>query len=214
MIQSLSSLDVFRRQDVAPKGALPESRDTTWTYSAAKYRQDTISEVYCALIPGHRTGEFRMFIGTLATWDADKKFFPSILDTAVAFLKSLDPEKAEPGRYAIQGNEIYASIECGTGKPEDGRRFELHHRYIDVQMILTGDERQDITTSASATLLEDRLQNDDIAFYSATESIQTLTMHPGMFIIYFPGDLHAPGLYAGKGSYKKVVVKVAASLVS
>lgn len=155
-----------------------------------------------------------MFIGTLSTWNAQKKYLPEVFSRAIDFLKSVDGEKTEPGRYTIQGNDIFANVECGTGKPEAGRRFELHHKYIDVQMLLTGDERQDITTSSQTALLEDRLQGDDIAFYSAAGSIHSLLMHPGMFVIYFPGELHAPGLFAGNGSYKKVVVKVAASLIS
>ena len=155
-----------------------------------------------------------MFIGTLARWKEDKKYFPDALNRAVDFLKSLDPEKALPGRYLIQGNDIFANIECGTGKNENERRFELHHKYVDVQMLLTGHERQDITTASLNSLpVEDRIQEDDIAFYSVSESIHSITMHLGMFVIYFPGELHAPGLFCGDGNYKKVVVKVAAKLL-
>ena len=155
-----------------------------------------------------------MFIGTLARWKEDKKYFPDALNRAVDFLKSLDPEKALPGRYLIQGNDIFANIECGTGKNENERRFELHYKYVDVQMLLTGYERQDITTASLNSLpVEDRIQKDDIAFYSVSESIHSITMHFGMFVIYFPGELHAPGLFCGDGKYKKVVVKVAAKLL-
>lgn len=155
-----------------------------------------------------------MFIGTLTTWDADKKYLPDMLNCAIDFLKSLDPQKILPGKYPIQGDDIFAKVECGIGKNEAERRFELHHRYIDVQMLLTGHERQDVTTlSPSSPPHEDRLQKDDIAFYSAAGPIHSLYMHPGMFIIYFPGELHAPGIFDGNGKYKKVVVKVAANLI-
>ncbi|WP_302260911.1 YhcH/YjgK/YiaL family protein [Desulfovibrio piger] len=67
-----------------------------------------------------------------------KKYLPDIFSQVTDFLKSIDPETIEPGTYPIQGNEIFAKIECGSGKSEAERRFELHHKYIDVQMLLTG----------------------------------------------------------------------------
>lgn len=155
-----------------------------------------------------------MFIGTLIRWDTDKKYLPSIFDPVMDFLKSIDPETIEPGTYPIRGNEIFAKVECGNGKSEAERRFELHHKYIDVQMLLTGHERQDVSTLLpSSRPHEDRLQEDDIAFYPAAGPIHSFYTHPGMFIIYFPGELHAPGLFDGNGKYKKIVVKVAANLI-
>ena len=150
-----------------------------------------------------------MFIGTLTSWDAEKKYLPDIFSQVTDFLKSIDPETIKPGTYPIQGNEIFAKVECGSGKSEAERRFELHHKYIDVQMLLTGHERQDVTTiPPSSPPHEDRLQEEDIAFYPAAGPIHSFYMHPGMFIIYFPGELHAPGLFDGNGKYKKVVVKI------
>jgi len=155
-----------------------------------------------------------MYIGTLTRWDIDRKYLPNIFDLVMDFLTSLDFEAIKPGTYAIQGHSIFAKVECGIGKDEAERRFELHHKYIDVQMLLTGHERQDVTTILpSSPPHEDRLQEDDIAFYPAVGPIHSFYMHPGMFIIYFPGELHAPGLFDGNGKYKKVVVKVAANLI-
>ncbi len=156
-----------------------------------------------------------MYIGTLAAWDEERRYLPEVLDRAVAFLKTLDPEGTKPGRYAIQGDDIFASVECGAGRSEAERRFELHRRYLDVQMLLAGHERQDIAPFTPSTPpVEDRLRDGDIAFYDAPGPVLSVSMHPGMFIVYFPGELHAPGLLDGDGRYRKVVVKVAARLVS
>ena len=69
-----------------------------------------------------------MFIGTLTSWDSEKKYLPDIFSQVVDFLKSINPETIEPGTYPIQGNEIFAKVECGSGKSEAERRFELHHK--------------------------------------------------------------------------------------
>ena len=55
-----------------------------------------------------------MFIGTLTSWDAEKKYLPDIFSQVTDFLKSIDPEAIKPGTYPIQGNEIFTKIECGN----------------------------------------------------------------------------------------------------
>lgn len=157
-----------------------------------------------------------MFIGTLERWNADKDYLPNIFQQVMTFLNSIDPQTIAAGSHLIQGKNIFANVECGKGKPLHERRFELHRHYVDVQMLLTGHERQDYATSAAGELLEDRLEKDDVAFYAVSGQIHSLRMHPGMFVIYFPGELHAPGLQDGDndGNYKKIVVKVAAELLA
>lgn len=157
-----------------------------------------------------------MFIGTLERWNTDKKYLPNIFQPVMAFLNSMDPQAITPGTHLIQGQDIFANVDCGKGKPLHERRFELHRRYADVQMLLAGHERQDYATSVAGDVLENRLEKDDVAFYDVTGQIQSLRMHPGMFVIYFPGELHAPGLRDGDNDedYKKIVVKVAAKLLA
>lgn len=157
-----------------------------------------------------------MFIGTLERWNTDKNYLPDIFQQVMTFLNSIDPQAITPGTHLIQGQDIFANVDCGKGKPLHERRFELHRRYADVQMLLAGHERQDYATSVAGDVLENRLEKDDVAFYDVTGQIQSLRMHPGMFVIYFPGELHAPGLRDGDNDedYKKIVVKVAAKLLA
>lgn len=152
-----------------------------------------------------------MFVCTLDQWDSLKQLFPEIFDNAVFFLKNLDPA-IEPGRKAIAGDTLFASVDTGRGRPAEERRFEAHRRYIDVQMLLDGAERHDYCVSAPGACLEDRLDANDVAFYTAPEDgIETIRMRKGQMIFYFPGELHAPGLADGEGVFKKVVVKIDAS---
>lgn len=157
-----------------------------------------------------------MFIGTLEKWNTNKNYLPDIFQQVMVFLNSIDPQTIAPGTHSIQGKDIFANVECGKGKTLQERRFELHRRYVDVQMLLAGHERQDYATSAAGDVLEDRLEKDDVAFHTVIGPIHSLSMHPGMFVIYFPGELHAPGLRDGDNGedYKKIVVKVAADLLA
>ena len=61
---------------------------------------------------------------------------------ALAFsaLKRLVMEKAEVGKYEIDGKNVFASVQEYDTKPENEKRFELHKDYIDVQYIVSGEE--------------------------------------------------------------------------
>jgi YhcH/YjgK/YiaL family protein len=47
--------------------------------------------------------------------------------------------------------------------------------------------------------------NKDIQFFQ-DKPVSLLTVQPGTFAVFFPWDVHAPGI--GEGSIKKAVVKV------
>lgn len=153
-----------------------------------------------------------MFISTLATWNTDKKYLPDVFNLAMDFLNTLDPDAIQAGTYPIQGNDIFAKVECGIGRSEANRRFELHHKYIDVQILLSGDERQDYALG-SHELIEDNPE-EDIAFYTVTSNIGTVFLQPFDYAIYFPGELHAPSMKASEpGSYKKIIFKINSQIV-
>lgn len=153
-----------------------------------------------------------MFISSLATWDNDKKYLPNAFHLAMDFLKSLDLKTLQPGTYPIQGDDIFAKVECGIGRSEASRRFEVHHKYIDVQILLSGHERQDYALR-SQELEEDRPE-EDIAFYSVASDIGTIFLQPLDYVIYFPGELHAPSMKASEpGTYKKIIFKINSQIV-
>ena len=49
---------------------------------------------------------------------------PAAVEKALAYLKSHDFTKMEPGRYAIQGDDIYAQVFDAETKPAEEQRPE------------------------------------------------------------------------------------------
>lgn len=153
-----------------------------------------------------------MFISSLAAWEIDKKYLPCIFKHAINFIQSINSEAIIPGTYPIQGNDIFAKIECGAGRTESERRFELHHKYIDVQILLSGNERQDYALTYYK--LEEDRPEEDISFYSVTSNIGTVYLQPKDYTLYFPGELHAPSMGVNKTSfYKKAIIKINSQLI-
>ena len=126
---------------------------------------------------------------------------------AVAFLKRDDLLDLEDGRHDIQGDDIYAIIARDSGKSPEDAKLEVHNRYIDIQVILSGIDsigwkaREDCIDE-----VDDFNKDKDIQFYNDVPDtrVEVGTMQ---FAIFFPADAHAP--MVSDGFLHKIVVKIA-----
>ena len=123
------------------------------------------------------------------------------------YLAATDLNALEPGSHKIEGRDLFALVsEFETKAPEECRP-EAHQNYADIQYIVYGEEAigyaplndQEITTPYQV----DR----DILFFNAETT--PLVLEQGMFVVFFPQDIHQPGMQVKEpGKVKKVVVKV------
>ncbi len=129
------------------------------------------------------------------------------LKKAFEFLEETDFEQIEPGKYNVDGDEIFAIVSEYNTKEKPDARPEAHERYIDIQYVVKGKEYM------GYALLEDQEPSvpynpeKDVVFYHA--DVDYTTVSEGMFAVFFPTDVHAPGAMIEKSEpVKKVVVKV------
>jgi YhcH/YjgK/YiaL family protein len=130
-------------------------------------------------------------------------------DKAFTFLKDSDLAKMEIKRYDIDGNNLYAPISEYMTKNEEDARYEAHQKYIDIQYVISGKEQIGIApASLKKEILEPYNPEKDIMFMTV-ERIINFKAGPDRFFIFFPDDLHRPGIRDGESSLvRKVVVKV------
>lgn len=128
------------------------------------------------------------------------------LKQAFDFIVSTDLAALEPGRHTIAGDDIFVNvIECDLKKPKDAK-LEVHNRYIDIQVVVSGlesfgwSERADVSQPLGGFDAE-----KDIRFYDDVPQTY-YTLKPGQFTILLPDDAHAP--MVGEGRVKKLIVKV------
>lgn len=132
-------------------------------------------------------------------------------DKAFAFMKEHDLTTLAKGKYPIDGNNVYASVTEDPSRDFEKTNWESHHKYIDVQCILVGDEKMgkwpvDKVTSITKPYDEAK----DVENYTAPGKFYTL--HGGTFIIFFPGEAHRPNITPGGNKVvKKLVIKVRAA---
>ena len=125
-------------------------------------------------------------------------------------LKGAGPGVSHGGRQVrVEVCEgVFALHQCYTTRARGEVPFEAHRKYIDLQCVLSGSE---VIRAAPPMEREGGTPYDperDIAFFDREGGVD-LFMTPGVVAVFFPGDLHAPGIsLAVPAEVVKVVVKV------
>lgn len=136
---------------------------------------------------------------------------------AIAYLQELLANGAADGRHVLEGTdipeEIYVNLATGALKLKDTARAESHRKYIDIQVMLAGEEMMyvpTVPTEADTPYEEakDCMHYADVPFADC----HCLLVKEGNFAIFFTNELHAPSMAVGNqpASVRKAVVKVLA----
>lgn len=130
-------------------------------------------------------------------------------DKSFAFLKETDLTTLELRRYDIDGDNAYALVSEYLTKNEEDARYEAHQNYIDLQYVVSGKEQIGVAPmSMKKDVLEAYDPQRDIEFMTVSQGTD-FKADPGKFFIFFPDDIHRPGLKDGENAQvRKVVVKV------
>ena len=125
---------------------------------------------------------------------------------AFEYIKSTDLANTENGTYEIDGMDVFAMVQDYDTKPWNEGKAEAHHKHIDVQYIVSGEELMGVASKTNQQPYETNPEND-YDFYDC--ETKPVLVSAGMFTIFFPDDLHMPCIKVNEPAYvKKVVVKI------
>lgn len=68
-------------------------------------------------------------------------------------------------KYDIDGDRLFYMISENMTEPGESRSAEYHARYLDIQIVLQGQEGMAFSTRPAGTPHTDWLADKDIAFY-------------------------------------------------
>lgn len=107
------------------------------------------------------------------------------------------------GRHEILGNELFV-IASPEGKTRPTALLEAHNRYIDVHVLIDGEEGmgwapREVLCSPEAPF---NAEDDYICFRDAAASVFQLAA--GNLVVFFPEDAHVPLLGNGHAVHKCV----------
>ena len=88
--------------------------------------------------------------------------------------------------------------------------FESHRKYIDVQIVLEGQETMEIADITTIAVREPYNAEKDLIVYGDHPAASWLRIYPGQAAVFFPEDVHMPSLRLGAEAVamRKCVVKV------
>lgn len=131
----------------------------------------------------------------------------SNMDKAIEFILNTDLEKLQVGRNEVCGDDIFANVMEAQPRTKEEAPIEIHRKYIDIQIPLTGDEIMGYTPKAQLPDAEYNADSDAALYPVGMLAAEYFNVRRSMFTVFFPQDGHAPAVTPVK--LRKVIVKVA-----
>ena len=126
---------------------------------------------------------------------------------AFAYLRQAISAPPPAGKHVLEPDRLWVIVEPGQGRTRAQAPLEFHRRYIDIQLVLAGEETIGWSPlSAQTAARADYDSVRDIAFLTDVPRVW-LPLRVGEFAVFFPHDAHAP--LAGETPVVKAIAKVA-----
>lgn len=130
------------------------------------------------------------------------------LKSAFEYLQKTDFEKMDPGKYEIDGTNVYALVQQYETKPLEQGAWEAHRKYIDVQYVYDGSELMGYSCREGMKVAKEYDESGDYLLFEGEGNF--FKVEAGSFAVFAPEDVHMPCIaIAASAKVKKVVVKVA-----
>lgn len=127
---------------------------------------------------------------------------------ALDYIKNLDKNTLTPGIHEVNDEFYYNYLEYEAKEPANSI-FEAHKNYVDIQYIVEGQERVDVSFEEYMELDTPYDAEKDIMFFKNPQKSFSRILGPGECVIVLPHELHKPGQKVGEnGNVKKIVGKV------
>lgn len=139
--------------------------------------------------------------------------FPTVhprFQKAFAALQQLAAEPFVKGRHDIDGEQIFINAaEYDTKAPGD-LLYEAHRKYIDVMLLLSGEEQIHVLPVSKLTNITAPYDDAGDALLAKEKQLSSvIQMEPGTVAILFPEDAHAPGMMTHQSCrVRKLIAKV------
>lgn len=146
-----------------------------------------------------------MILTTLADSGRIEPLHP-LFERFFDYVKEHDLLHAPLGRIEVDGDRLFINNVEATLADAATQPLEAHREYIDIHVVLDGEERFGWRPLADCAAVRQSYDPAaDCALYADRPS-SWLTLRPGQAAIVFPEDPHAP--VVGEGRVRKLIGKI------
>ncbi|AOV97933.1 hypothetical protein A9798_13905 [Edwardsiella hoshinae] len=134
---------------------------------------------------------------------------PHAIRQALQWALDAGVQQLADGHYPLDGERIYMNVMTLTPQAAADKQGELHRDYLDLQLLMQGEERIDFALAGQARDCQPYQTEGDYQLCDTLTHPQSLYLTPGMFAIFLPGEPHKPGcLGHASDPIRKVVIKL------
>jgi biofilm protein TabA len=127
------------------------------------------------------------------------------------FVAKASPD-TEDGSYPLIGDEVFAKVLSYNTTADNNNQVEAHNQYVDIQTIISGNERVEIYKRGLLNTTEAYSDETDCEFFSpsANARIAEVILNEENSAVFFPNDAHLAALnyQTENGPIKKIVIKI------
>lgn len=127
------------------------------------------------------------------------------IERAKAFLAT-DPEN---GCHKLEGETFFINAVTADTVPASERLGELHQRYVDIHILIDGEERIGYGHLPDTDIEQDMLADQDAGLFKVIKQEKYIDLNPGDFAVFYPGEPHRPLCNVETSqTVKKIIVKI------
>lgn len=118
------------------------------------------------------------------------EYFEKALDTNHEIHQRIQDLPMDAFEKVDLGNGIFALEQKFISKERSDCFLESHIKYIDIQLIVTGEELMECCDIHKCKVLTKYDKDKDLITYEDFNEMNKIRLQPGDFAIYFPQDIH------------------------
>ncbi len=149
---------------------------------------------------------------------AAETYWPThpLLAAGLRYLREADLMALPVGKHPIpffDTKDLFVIADAYDTRSAQTQVWESHRVYGDIQVVLTGEERHGWLPRSNAPPVKTPHDTArDVAFYEVSPTLEAgaefIRLEPGRAVVFFPEDIHSPGLMIGSPKpIRKIVVK-------
>ena len=117
-------------------------------------------------------------------------------------------QQQEEGRHEVIDDAVFYLVSTPTTNEEANLRSEFHDRYLDIQIVLSGQEGIALSPAVSSPHTYQET-GPDLIFLDNPAITSRLQLAAGDFAVFYPGEVHRPTCQIGAPArIRKVVFKI------
>ena len=112
------------------------------------------------------------------------------VNEAVKYLAELDVSEEDAGKKVVVNDKFFYSILSYNTKPANECKLESHRKYIDIQIIVDGEESIEVVDISKLKVKECYDEEKDVIFWRNPNRMAKCTLRAGDYIVLYPENAH------------------------